>query len=42
MRLDEAKRVILVPAQDADLTDFRRGLGRRSASLRIAFAVVSP
>lgn len=26
MRLDEAKRVILVPAQEADLTDFRIGL----------------
>lgn len=26
MRLDETKRVILVPAQEADLTDFRLGL----------------
>lgn len=26
MRLDEAERVIHVPAQEADLTDFRLGL----------------
>lgn len=39
MRLDEAKRVILAPEQEADLTDPRLGLQDDDRlRLRIAFA----